>query len=186
MQEPSHHLWSGHEEHRRLSVRAHDLSLARLTDRSGDSEMTGYARTNHLSSSSDADRAALRIVLRSQPRLEPNHIHTTKEDPQITVDRLMTRRMVNIEAGTSAIEAAKIMKNRKIGGVSVKQMERPIDSHRRDHEQFRRRHRRPPICDRGGRSDGTAEDTPFSRTEGRLGCEDPIGDLLHPDSTDEF
>ena len=32
----------------------------RHTDRSGDSDMTGYAHTNHLSSSSDADRAALR------------------------------------------------------------------------------------------------------------------------------
>ena len=37
----------------------------------------------------------------------------------ITVDRLMTRKMVNIEAGTSAIEAAKLMKNHKIGSVFV-------------------------------------------------------------------
>jgi predicted transcriptional regulator len=32
----------------------------------------------------------------------------------ITVDQLMTRRMVNIETGTSAIEAAKLMKTHKI------------------------------------------------------------------------
>ena len=35
-------------------------SLARHIDRSDDSDMTGHARTNHLSSSSDADRAARR------------------------------------------------------------------------------------------------------------------------------
>jgi CBS domain-containing protein len=44
----------------------------------------------------------------------------------ITVDRLMTRQMVNIEAGTSAIEAAKLMKNHKIGSVFVKQKDRII------------------------------------------------------------
>jgi CBS domain-containing protein len=44
----------------------------------------------------------------------------------ITVDRLMTRQMVNIEAGTSAIEAAKLMKTHKIGSVFVKQNERII------------------------------------------------------------
>ena len=68
----------------------------------------------------------MRIVLRSQHRLEPNHIRTTKEDPLITVDRLMTRQMVNIEAGTSAIEAAKLMKTHKIGSVFVKQKGRII------------------------------------------------------------
>jgi CBS domain-containing protein len=44
----------------------------------------------------------------------------------ITVDRLMTRQMVNIEAGTSAIEAAKIMKTHKIGNLFVKQKDRII------------------------------------------------------------
>ena len=44
----------------------------------------------------------------------------------ITVDRLMTRQMVNIEAGTSAIEAAKIMKTHKIGSLFVKQKDRII------------------------------------------------------------
>ncbi len=44
----------------------------------------------------------------------------------ITVDRLMTRQMVNIEAGTSAIEAAKLMKTHKIGSVFVKQKDRII------------------------------------------------------------
>ena len=44
----------------------------------------------------------------------------------ITVDRLMTRQMVNIEAGTSAIEAAKLMKNHKIGSVFVKQKDRIV------------------------------------------------------------
>jgi predicted transcriptional regulator len=38
----------------------------------------------------------------------------------ITVDRIMTCQMVNIEAGTSAIEAAKLMKTHKIGSVFVK------------------------------------------------------------------
>ena len=32
---------AGHEEHRRLSVRAHNLSLARHTDCSGDSDVRG-------------------------------------------------------------------------------------------------------------------------------------------------
>ena len=44
----------------------------------------------------------------------------------ITVDRLMTRRMVHIEAGTSAIEAAKLMKTHKIGSVFVKQKDRIV------------------------------------------------------------
>ena len=44
----------------------------------------------------------------------------------ITVDRLMTRQMVNIEAGTSAIEAAKLMKTHKIGSVFVKRNDRII------------------------------------------------------------
>ena len=44
----------------------------------------------------------------------------------ITVDRLMTRQMVNIEAGASAIEAAKIMKTHKIGSLFVKQKDRII------------------------------------------------------------
>lgn len=44
----------------------------------------------------------------------------------ITVDRLMTRHMVNIEAGTSAVEAAKLMKNHKIGSVFVKQKNRIV------------------------------------------------------------
>ena len=38
----------------------------------------------------------------------------------------MTRRMVNVEAGTSAIEAAKLMKTHKIGSVFVKQKDRII------------------------------------------------------------
>ncbi len=37
----------------------------------------------------------------------------------ITVDQLMTSQMVNIAAGTSAIEAAKLMKTHKIGSVFV-------------------------------------------------------------------
>ncbi len=37
----------------------------------------------------------------------------------ITVDRLMTRKMANIEAGTSAIEAAKLMTTHKIGSLFV-------------------------------------------------------------------
>jgi CBS domain-containing protein len=44
----------------------------------------------------------------------------------ITVDRLMTCQIVNIEAGTSAIEAAKLMKTHKIGSVFVKQKDRII------------------------------------------------------------
>ena len=44
----------------------------------------------------------------------------------ITVNRLMTRQIVNIEAGTSAIEAAKLMKNHKIGSVFVKRNDRII------------------------------------------------------------
>ena len=44
----------------------------------------------------------------------------------ITVDRLMTRQMVNIEVGTSAIEAAKLMTSHKIGSVFVKQDDRIV------------------------------------------------------------
>jgi CBS domain-containing protein len=44
----------------------------------------------------------------------------------IPVDRLMTRQMVNVEAGTSAIEASKIMNTHKIGSVFVKQKDRII------------------------------------------------------------
>lgn len=44
----------------------------------------------------------------------------------ITVDRLMTRQMVNIEAGTSAIEVAKLMASHKIGSVFVKQKDRIV------------------------------------------------------------
>jgi CBS domain-containing protein len=44
----------------------------------------------------------------------------------ITVDRLMTRKMVNIEAGASAIEAAKLMTHHKIGSVFVKQQDRIV------------------------------------------------------------
>ena len=50
---------AGHEEHRRLSVRAHDLSLARHTDHSSASDTANDARTSHLPSSLEADRAAL-------------------------------------------------------------------------------------------------------------------------------
>jgi hypothetical protein len=91
---------TGHEEHRRLSVRAHDLSLACQTDHSSDSDIANDARTSHLPSSSDADRAALqhddlirskhecyrlpplRIVLRSHPRLELCHTYTTTQQSE--------------------------------------------------------------------------------------------------------
>ncbi|BCA52873.1 hypothetical protein W02_00130 [Nitrospira sp. KM1] len=38
----------------------------------------------------------------------------------ITVDQLMTRHIVDIAAGTSAIEAARLMKSRKVGSVLVR------------------------------------------------------------------
>jgi CBS domain-containing protein len=44
----------------------------------------------------------------------------------ITVDKLMTRNLVDIPAGTSAIEAAKLMKQRKVGSVFVKQEDRIV------------------------------------------------------------
>jgi CBS domain-containing protein len=44
----------------------------------------------------------------------------------VTVEQLMTRHLINIEAGTSAIEAAKLMKHHKIGSVFVKQKERIV------------------------------------------------------------
>ena len=49
-----------------------------------------------------------------------------KEGPLITADRLMTRRMANIEAGTPTIEATKIMENHKIGSAFVKQKDQII------------------------------------------------------------
>ena len=44
----------------------------------------------------------------------------------ITVDKLMTRNLVNIQVGMSAIEAAKLMKNYKVGSVFVKQENRIV------------------------------------------------------------
>lgn len=44
----------------------------------------------------------------------------------ITVDQLMSKSLVNIEAGTSAIEAAKLMKTYKVGSVFVKRDNRII------------------------------------------------------------
>lgn len=41
----------------------------------------------------------------------------------IPVERLMTRKLVHIEVGRSAIEAAKMMKNFKVGSVLVKKKE---------------------------------------------------------------
>jgi len=39
----------------------------------------------------------------------------------VTVERLMTRHLIDISAGASAIEAAKLMKRHKVGSVFVKQ-----------------------------------------------------------------
>lgn len=44
----------------------------------------------------------------------------------ITVDKLMTKNLVQIQAGTSAIEAAKLMTNHKVGSVFVKQDSRIV------------------------------------------------------------
>jgi len=44
----------------------------------------------------------------------------------ITVDQLMTRNLVGIQCGTSAIEAAKLMKAHKVGSVFVKQDDRIV------------------------------------------------------------
>jgi CBS domain-containing protein len=44
----------------------------------------------------------------------------------ITVDQIMAKSLVNIEAGLSAIEAAKLMKTHKVGSVFVKKDNRII------------------------------------------------------------
>jgi len=44
----------------------------------------------------------------------------------ITVDKLMTRKLVQIQTGTSAIEAAKLMTNHKVGSVFVQQDNRIV------------------------------------------------------------
>ena len=44
----------------------------------------------------------------------------------ITVDKLMTRNLVNIQVGMSTIEAAKLMKNYKVGSVFVKRENRIV------------------------------------------------------------
>ncbi|MBA0915718.1 MAG: CBS domain-containing protein [Nitrospira sp.] len=44
----------------------------------------------------------------------------------ITVDRLMTRRVVSVAAGSSAIDAAKLMTNHKIGSVFVREQDRIV------------------------------------------------------------
>jgi CBS domain-containing protein len=44
----------------------------------------------------------------------------------ITVDQLMTRNLVDIQIGASAIEAAKLMKTHKVGSVFVKQEHRIV------------------------------------------------------------
>ena len=69
---------AGREEHRRLSVRAHDLSLARHIDRSGDSDITDPARTRHRPSSSDAERAALRHDDHICPKHGCHHLSTLR------------------------------------------------------------------------------------------------------------
>lgn len=38
----------------------------------------------------------------------------------VTVDQIMTRKIIQLEAGTSAVEAAKLMKTHKIGSVFIK------------------------------------------------------------------
>ena len=44
----------------------------------------------------------------------------------VTVDQLMAKSLVNIEAGRSAMEAAKLMKTHKIGSVFVKRENRIV------------------------------------------------------------
>ena len=44
----------------------------------------------------------------------------------ITVEKLMTKRLIDIPAGTSAIEAAKLMRDRKVGSVFVKHDDRIV------------------------------------------------------------
>ncbi|MBP0128427.1 MAG: CBS domain-containing protein [Nitrospira sp.] len=44
----------------------------------------------------------------------------------ITVDRLMTRRVVSVPVGSSAIDAAKLMTNHKIGSVFVREQDRIV------------------------------------------------------------
>ena len=48
----------------------------------------------------------------------------------ITVDKLMTKNLVQIQAGMSAIEAAKLMSSHKVGSVFVKQDNRIVGSSR--------------------------------------------------------
>jgi CBS domain-containing protein len=44
----------------------------------------------------------------------------------ITVDQLMTPHLVDVPAGTSAIEAAKLMKERKVGSIFVRREDRIV------------------------------------------------------------
>ncbi len=56
------------------------ISIARHTDRSGDSDMTGQARTNHLSSSSDAGRTALRHDDHIRQKYGCHHFSTLRHE----------------------------------------------------------------------------------------------------------
>jgi signal-transduction protein with cAMP-binding, CBS, and nucleotidyltransferase domain len=94
----------------------------------------------------------------------------------LTVDQLMTKSLVNIEYGRSAIEAAKLMKTHKVGSVFVQKDNRIIGivtepdiirkvvgaervpylrPGRRNHEQSRHRYRLATSDHRGSRHDGT-------------------------------
>lgn len=55
-----------------------------------------------------------------------SHNHSPREDSMISVDKLMTRSLINIQAGSSAIQAAKLMKDHKVGSVFVEQENRIV------------------------------------------------------------
>jgi CBS domain-containing protein len=50
----------------------------------------------------------------------------TKEEIMVTVDQLMAKRLVSIEACMSTMEAAKLMKTHKVGSVLVKREHRIV------------------------------------------------------------
>ncbi len=55
-----------------------------------------------------------------------SHNRSPREDSMISVDKLMTRSLINIQAGSSAIQAAKLMKDHKVGSVFVEQENRIV------------------------------------------------------------
>lgn len=92
----------------------------------------GYLAHMRPRNSSDNDLSTDTVVAsdsRSVPErrdINASPIFPPKERIMVTVDQLMAKSLINIDAGRSVIEAAKLMKTHKVGSVLVKKENRII------------------------------------------------------------